>query len=153
MCHVNEIVTVVETRVPLVMFWFNDVLNVCMIVNQESEHVIVNYIGIKPQCNWECMNICNRYAKCWCWNEWIEKTLLDELVLMLRCLMINDEWSLIRGVLCPPQARSMSRGKPSISLKLGRKEVMKPETIPIALSIFKSATTWVALMISELVVT
>ena len=79
--------------------------------------------------------------------------MLDELVLMLRCLMINDEWSLIRGVLCPPQARSMSRGKPSISLKLGRKEVMKPETIPIALSIFKSATTWVALMISELVVT
>jgi hypothetical protein len=50
MCHVNEIITAVEMRLPLVMFWFIDMLNVCVcvIVNQESEHIIVNYIGIKP---------------------------------------------------------------------------------------------------------
>jgi len=50
MWHVNEIVTAAETGFPLVMFWFIDVLNVCLcvIVNRESEHVIVNYIGIKP---------------------------------------------------------------------------------------------------------
>jgi hypothetical protein len=75
--------------------------------------------------------------------------LLNELVLMLHCLMINDEWSVIRGVLCPPRARSMSRGKPSISLTFDRKEVMKPEMIPSPLPISKSAATGVVSMISE----
>jgi len=47
----------------------------------------------------------------------------------------------------------MSRGKPSVSLMLGWKEVMKPETIPSPLSISDSAATWVALMISESTIT
>jgi hypothetical protein len=67
--------------------------------------------------------------------------------------MINDEWSVIRGVLCPSRARSMSRGKPNVSLTLGRKEVIKPETIPSPLLISESTTTWVALMIFKSVVT
>jgi len=95
------------------------------------------------------MNICSSYARCRCWNEWIEKTLLNELVLMFHCLMINDEWSGIWGVLGPPRARSMSRGKPSVRLTLDQKEVMKPETIPSLPPISESTTTRVALMISE----
>jgi len=67
--------------------------------------------------------------------------------------MINDEWSVIRGVLCPSRVRSMSKGKPSVSLTLGRKEVMKPETIPSPLLIFESTATWVAMMISKSAVT
>jgi len=45
--------------------------------------------------------------------------------------------------------RNIGRGKPSVSLTLGRKEEMKPETIPSPLLISESTATGVALMISE----
>jgi len=41
----------------------------------------------------------------------------------------------------------MGRGKPSISLTLDQREVMKPEMIPLPLSIQKSAM--ISLLISE----
>jgi hypothetical protein len=44
----------------------------------------------------------------------------------------------------------MGRGKPSLSLTLSQKEVMKQEMIPSPLLISESTTTAVALIISEL---
>jgi hypothetical protein len=81
------------------------------------------------------------------WMNW--ENLAKWIVLMLRCLMMSDEWSVIWWVLCPPRVRSMGRGKPSVCLTLCRKEVMKPETIPSRLPISKSAATRDALMIPE----
>ena len=73
---------------------------------------------------------------CWCCIVW--------------WWMMNDEWSVIWWVLCPPQVRIMGRGKPSLSLTLSQKEVMKQEMIPSPLLISESTTTGVALIISEL---
>jgi len=63
--------------------------------------------------------------------------------------MMNDEWSVIRWIICPPWVRHIGRGKPNISLMFGWKEEMKPEMISSPLLISKSTTTGVALMISE----
>jgi hypothetical protein len=95
------------------------------------------------------MNLCSSYAKCRCWKEWVGKTLLNKLCWCLCVLMMNDERNVIRWALCPPRVRSMGRGKPSVSLTFGQREVMKPETISSSQSIQKSATIWVALTISE----
>ena len=64
---------------------------VCVIVNQESEHVIINYIGIQPQCNWECMNICSSYARCQCWSEWMNWENLAKWT-CVDVALFNDNW-------------------------------------------------------------
>ena len=57
---------------------------------------------------------------------------------MLWCVMMNDEWSVIRWVLCPPRERSMGRGKPSVRFTLGQKKVMKQKNDSIAAIDFRN---------------
>ena len=61
--------------------------------------------------------------------------------------MMNGVW--FGEILYPPRVRNIGRGKPSISLTLGRREKVKPETTTSSLLISESAATGVALMISE----
>jgi hypothetical protein len=55
----------------------------------------------------------------------------------------------IGEVLYPPRVRNVGRGKPSVSLTLGRREEMKPEMTPSLLPISESVPTRVVLTISE----
>jgi len=53
--------------------------------------------------------------------------------------MMNEVW--FEEVLCPNRLETLVRGKPSISLMLGRKKKVEAETTPSLLSIFESTTT------------
>jgi hypothetical protein len=86
----------------------------------------------------------------WCWKGWIGENLVKWTYVDV-CIawwwVINEVW--FGEVLCPPRVRNIGRGKPSVSLTLGRREGVKPETTSLPLSISESAAIGIALMNSE----